>query len=238
MSILDHTAHADSRRALAETATETPTRWAKAVPVAAATALVAGPVLFALGMATSPQAASTDKADYIASLSRDLTQTQVSALLLHYGNLLMGLGILGAPSLVRGRRGQALTAVGALAAALGFTNLSGTLMSDWWNAATGLLAPDRAPAILEHVLGAGLGQLWFGTQPLSLLGPVLVLVGLARAGVVGWWTLPVLVVGIVGFIALSNGTPVVAAAAILAGLSPLVLIGIRLVRRSRLVTAA
>ena len=46
-------------------------------------------------------------ADYIASLARDMTMTQVSALFLHYGNLFIGLGILAAPSLVRGRRGLA-----------------------------------------------------------------------------------------------------------------------------------
>jgi len=40
--------------------------------------------------------------------------------------------------------------------------------------------------------------------------------------------------GIVGFIALSNGTPVVAAAAILVGLSPIALIGVRVLQRTRL----
>ena len=46
-------------------------------------------------------------------------------------------------------------------------------------------------------------------------------VGMFTGPVVGVLLAMVLVVGIVGFIALSNGTPVVAAAAILAGLSPL-----------------
>jgi hypothetical protein len=214
--------------------TEVRSRWSVTMQYAAAAALVAGPVLFALGMATSPQADSTAKADYIASLSRDLTLTQVSALFLHYGNLLMGLGILAAPALVRGRRGAALTALGALAAAIGFTNLSGSLLSDWWNAAAGTVAPESAVAIFEHVQGASLIGFWFGTEPLSLLGPLVVLVGLARAGVLGWWTVPVLVGGIVGFIVLSNGTPVVAAAAILVGLSPVAVIGTRVLQRARL----
>ena len=129
---------------------------------------------------------------------------------------------------------MALTSIGALAAAIGFTNLSGSLLSDWWNAAAGTVAPDSAVAIFEHVQGASLIGFWFGTEPLSLLGPLVVLVGLARAGVLGWWTVPVLVGGIVGFIALSNGTPVVAAAAILVGLSPIALIGVRVLQRTRL----
>jgi hypothetical protein len=210
------------------------TRWSGAMQVAAAAALVAGPVLFALGMATSPQAESMAKADYIASLSRDLALTQVSALLLHYGNLLMGLGILATPALVRGRRGRALTTIGAIAAAIGFTNLSGSLLSDWWNAAAGRIAPEQAPAIFEHVMDASMIQLWFGTEPLSLLGPLLVLVGLARAGVRGWWTVPVLVGGIVGVIVLSTGNQLVAAAAILVGLSPVAVIGLRVLQRARL----
>jgi hypothetical protein len=214
--------------------TEVRSRWSATMQYAAAAALVAGPVLFALGMATTPQAESTAKADYIASLSRDLTLTQVSALFLHYGNLLMGLGILAAPALVRGRRGMALTSIGALAAALGFANLSGSLLSDWWNAAAWRIAPEQAPANFEHVLGSSLLGFWTGTEPLSLLGPLVVLVGLARAGVLGWWTIPVLVGGIVGFIALSNGTPAVAAAAILVGLSPIALNGVRVLQRARL----
>ena len=214
--------------------TDERSRWSGAMQLAAAGALVAGPVLFALGMATSPQAESMAKADYIASLSRDLALTQVSALFLHYGNLLMGLGILAAPALVRGRRGMALTSIGAIAAALGFTNLSGSLLSDWWNAAAGTIAPGQAPAIFEHVLDASMIQLWFGTEPLSLLGPLLVLVGLARAGVLGWWTLPVLVGGIVGFIVLSTGNQLAAASAILVGLSPIALIGARVFQRARL----
>ncbi|MGN6522748.1 MAG: hypothetical protein ACTHMZ_06060, partial [Actinomycetes bacterium] len=80
-------------------------RIAHPMRVAAGAALVAGPLLWALGMVTSPPQASMADADYIASLTRDTTMTQVSALFLHYGNLAIALGILAAPALVRGGRG-------------------------------------------------------------------------------------------------------------------------------------
>ena len=71
--------------------------------VAGGAALVAGPILFSLGMLTCPPQASMADADYIGSLARDTTLTQVSALLLHYANLAIGLGLLATPALVRGR---------------------------------------------------------------------------------------------------------------------------------------
>src|SRR5262245_45203073 len=60
-------------------------RIAHPMRVAAGVALVAGPVLWSLGMLTSPPQDSMADADYIASLVRDTTMTQVSALFLHYG---------------------------------------------------------------------------------------------------------------------------------------------------------
>ena len=84
------TSSAARETALARTTHPTQT----ALAVAAGVALVAGPALFFAGLATSPVQEGTDKASYIASLARDPLLTQVSAVLLHYGNLLMGVGIL------------------------------------------------------------------------------------------------------------------------------------------------
>ena len=46
-------------------------------------ALIAGSLLYAAGLATSPPQDSLANADYIASLARDEGQTALSALLLH-----------------------------------------------------------------------------------------------------------------------------------------------------------
>jgi hypothetical protein len=68
--------------------TQVPTRSAGSLllPIAGG-ALIAGSLLYAAGMATSPSAVSVEPADYIASLARDPGQTALSAMLLHYGNM-------------------------------------------------------------------------------------------------------------------------------------------------------
>jgi hypothetical protein len=205
-----------------------------ALRVAGGAALVAGPVLFALGMITCPPQASMSDADYVASLARDTTLTQVSALFLHYANVALGLGLLAAPSLVRGARGRIPTVVGALLGALGFVNVSGQLLSDWWNMSAGRLLPlDQAAAVFAGMKSASLMPFWDATEVLSLLGPILVLVGLARAGVLGWWTIAVLVGGVAGLMFIPVQMTVLVAAAVLVGFSPFAMIGLRLLQRHR-----
>ncbi|MGN6753488.1 MAG: hypothetical protein ACTHJJ_13175, partial [Intrasporangium sp.] len=197
----------------AAAAAERPRRLAHPMRVAAGAALVTGPVLWALGMFTSPEQASMADADYISSLTRDTTMTQVSALFLHYGNLALGLGILAAPSLVRGLRGRIPTVIGSLLAAVGFVNVSGMVLSDWWNASAGtLLSSDQAVAVFRGFKEGSLLAFWDGTEPFNLLGPVLVLIGLARAGVLGWWSILLLVGGVAGLMVFGATAPLVAAA--------------------------
>jgi hypothetical protein len=205
-----------------------------ALRIAAGAALVAGPVLFSLGMLTVPPQASMADADYVASLARDTTLTQVSALFLHYANIAMGVGLLAAPALVRGRRGRIPTVLGALLAMLGFVNTSGQILSDWWNMSAGrTVGADQAVAIFEGVKGASLMPFWDATEAFALLGPVLVFIGLARAGVLGWWTLPVFVGGVAGLMVIPVQMVVVVALAVLVGFSPIAFVGLRLLQRAR-----
>lgn len=201
---------------------------------AAAIALVSGPLLWAAGMLTSPEQASMADTDYISSLARDFTMTEVSALFLHYGNLFLGLGILAAPSLVRGRRGGRLVVWGSLLAALGFTNMSGMILADWWNASLGTLLPlDRAAEVFAMVKSAPLLPLWNGSEMFCLVGPLLLLAGLARAGVVGWYALALMVGGVVGLVFVPGTLMWVAALAVLVGFSPFALVGLRVLQRLR-----
>lgn len=194
--------------------------------------LIAGVAMFAAGLATSPPQASEATADYVASLARDETLTEVSALLLHYGNLAMGVGILAAATLVRGSRGARMTLVGSLLAALAFLNTSGLLFADWWNMTAGRqLSPEQGVALFEGVYGSDLFVLWTGTEPFALLGPVLLLAGLARAGVLRWFHAPWFVGGVAALFAMAVLSPVIAGALVLVGFWPLALVGIRLVQR-------
>lgn len=209
--------------------------WAGSMRLAAGVALIAGPVFWSAGMFTSPPQETFSDADYIAALSRDLRMTQISALLLHYANVFIGLGILAAPTLVRGARGLKLVVIGSLATALSFVNVSGLIVSDWWNAAVGtLLEPEQAEAVFSHVQGSSMLWLWSGTEVLMLLGTLTVLAGLARAGVLGWWSMALFVVGVAALFALGGVLPILAAFAVLVGFGPYALIGMRLLQRHRL----
>lgn len=201
--------------------------------IAAGAALVAGPVLWAAGMWTSPSAAGTGDVDYITSLGRDGTLTQVSALFLHYGNLFIGLGVLAAASLVRGPKGSRLTVIGALLTALGFTNVSGMLLSDWWNLSLAQNVPiDQAAKVFAGFKDSSLLFLWNGFEMASLLGTILLLVGLARAGVLAWWNLAIFVAGFAGLMFIPWDLPKLSALAVLVGFSPFAMIGVRLFQRS------
>lgn len=201
---------------------------------AAAVGLAAGTLFWGAGLATSPEQASMADADYVASLARNLTQTQVSALLLHYGNLLIGLGVLAAPTLVRGRRGGLLVTIGALLTAIGFTNVSGMILSDWWNAAVGSNLPlDQAAKIFGVFKDSSLLWVWDGTEMLSLLGAIVLFVGLARVGVLGWYTIPLFLGGFVALILTPTDMFQVAGLLVLVGFSPFALVGLRLVQRLR-----
>ena len=99
-------------------------------------ALIAGSLLYVAGMATSPPADSMSAADYIESLARDEGQTTLSAMLLHYGNMAMGLAWLAAPALVRGRRGLRTAVTGALLSAIGLVTVAGFVLYDFWTGTT------------------------------------------------------------------------------------------------------
>ena len=225
-----HTVQHDLRPV--EAARPQATRW---LGIAAGAALVAAPLLWAAGMWTSPPASGTTDLDYVTALGRDGTITQVSALFLHYGNLFIGLGVLAAASLLRGSRGSVLTVVGAVLTSLGFTNLSGMLLSDWWNlAAVRVVGADKAAKVFDSFQGSSLLFPWNGFEVFSLVGSLLLLAGLARAGVLGWWTLGVLVGGVVGLMFVPWDLPHLSALAVLVGFSPFAMVGVRLLQRARL----
>ncbi len=201
----------------------------------AGAALPAGAVLFAAGILSSPSATGDDRASYLESLGRDPGLTQLSAVLLHYGNLLLGVGALALPLLVRGRRGWLPALIGALVSALALLGTSGALFSDWMHMELARnLTTDQAVSISEKVLGAPLLQLCFGLDPLLLLGLPLVVFGLCRAGVLGWWTLASVVAGTVLLpFSPASGNLVPTIAFVLIQL-PLAVAGVRLITRSRI----
>ena len=74
--------------------------------------------------------------------------------------------------------------------------------------------------------------LWDGFEMFSLLGTVLLLVGLARAGVLAWWNLAIFVAGFTGLMFVPQDLPQVSAVAVLIGFFPFAMIGARLLQRA------
>ncbi len=216
------------------TPTEAPARSAGSLllPIAGG-ALIAGSLLYVAGMATSPGAVSVEPADYIASLARDPGQTTLSAMLLHYGNMALALAWLAAPALVRGRKGRIGTIAGALIAAVGLVTVTGFVLYDYWTGAIGrLLDADTALELFETVAAdPGLVSVSLLTL-FGLLGPLIAYVGLARAGVTGWWLLVPAVGSVVGS-AIVPFSPLTHAGFALVGAIPVVVVGLRMIARNR-----
>ncbi|MGY1621378.1 hypothetical protein ACI789_04160 [Geodermatophilus sp. SYSU D00965] len=196
-------------------------------------ALVVGSLLYTAGMVTSPPQDSMADADYIAALARDEGRTALSAMLLHYGNLVMALAWLAAPALVRGVRGRIATVVGALLSALGLVTVAGLVLSDFWTGGVGrLLDADTALGVFTHVSSSA-GMAVVGTVTLfGLLGPLVVYVGLARAGVTGWWLLAPAVASLAASAAVPF-SPLAHGAFALVGAVPVVVVGLRMIARRR-----
>lgn len=217
-------------------------------------AMLAAPLLVVAGVLTSPPQASRATSDYIESLARDPGLSSVSASLLHYGWVTTALGLLVAMTLVRGRKGRVLTLLGGLVGGFAAVQMSALMLNDYFLVALGttLAMPDAvraAEAVMLH--GDALSVLWWQSGKLVILLPVLLYAGLARAGVISWWLVPLsalpmvvpyLVMGWVGGASnqVVGGNALGLVAGGLAGLVcylPTFLVGLRLVGRARLANA-
>jgi hypothetical protein len=196
-------------------------------------ALIAGSLLYVAGLATSPPADSMANADYIASLARDPGQTALSALLLHYGNMALGLAWLAVPTLVRGAKGRIPTVVGALMSAIGLVTVAGFVLYDFWTGGIGRELDAGTAEALFATVNADPGLAVVGiVTVLGLLGPLVGYIGLARAGVTSWW-LVAPVVAALGASASMEFQPLPFAAFALVGAVPAFVVGLRIIGRRR-----
>ena len=183
--------------AAAATSTEDGDGLAGVRRVAAGASLALGTVLYGVGAALSPDQADDSSRGYVSSLAQDPLQSDLSAAFLHWGWVLLVPGLLVAMTLVRGSRGRWLTAVGGTVGVLGAINISGLVMSDFFHsrgvAAVGL---DDTVAVMEAATASPGLALWslVGRVGAALAIPVMLL-GLSRAGVIGWWAAPLFLAG-------------------------------------------
>jgi len=197
--------------------------------------LIAGPALTFAGMLTAPTQTDDSTAAYVESLARDSSLTQISALFLHYSNMTMALGLIAAPLLIRGVRGRLLTLIGMLAAVLTMLNISGAVKDDWWRMVIGQTVPlDVAVRISDTVDAQAWLSPWRDTAMIGFLGLLLVYIGLARAGVLGWWAPAVYVVALVGMFTVPVSLTFVYGLTFTALFAPLAVLGFLTIRRTRL----
>ncbi len=163
------------------------------VQLIAGVALLATPLLVVGGILTSPPQQSRSTADYIESLARDPWLSSVSATLLHYGWIALAFGLVVAMGLVRGRRGRVLTLVGGVLGGFSAVQMSGLMLNDYFLVALGNhLASAEAVGVADAMMlhGDVLSTLWWQSAKAAILLPVLLYAGLARAGVIPWWSVP------------------------------------------------
>jgi hypothetical protein len=198
-------------------------------------ALLATPLLMFGAMVTSPPQADDSSAAYLASLAADWNLSILSANLFHYYWVLLALAVPAAVTLLRGPRGRTLTAIGVAGAALGAIQMSGLLFADWMNAAMPTVVTlDQAVAVFEKIdASASMGAWKMSGIVLGIAMPAVVLAGLARNGVIGWWATPVVVLPMIagpvvgGFAGAVIGSLVGALCC-----APLLVVGVRLLRRT------
>jgi hypothetical protein len=196
-------------------------------------ALLLAPVLMAGGAWTSPPQDTARPQDYVESLARDPGLTALSAALFHYSWVLFAFGALAAMTLVRGNRGRRLTVVGGLAAAFGSVQLSGLLLSDWFLGGMGRhISLDQAVTVFEEANADPHFAVWMVSAKVgALLGYPVLYAGLARAGVITWWLVPLSLLSIAAFWLVPGAAGIAVG---LACYAPAFVTGARLVQRGRM----
>lgn len=163
----------------------------------AAASLVLAPVLMIAGLVTAPWEDETGSASYLAAVASDPTRAQLSALLLHFGFLLLVPCVWAMAHLLR-RRAVVLGNVGLLVGTIGAIGNSGVVLNDYSDVMlVETLPPAQAVELYDH------GQSLWGFVisaisgfPLLALGLLLLFVGLWRAGILPLWSLAAVPVGI------------------------------------------
>jgi len=157
--------------------------------------LIAGPLVALIGGLVTPWEEGDTTAAYLTALAGSPARAQASAVLLYFGYLLMAIGIFGMIHLLRHRA----VVLGHLAGALaiwGWVSLPGLRSVDFYDLSLSAAA-DRQAAIAISDRAAGYAGASVMGIPvlLGIVGLLLLVVALWRAGFVPAWTPVVLFVG-------------------------------------------
>lgn len=158
---------------------------------AAGIAIPLGGALMIVSTFFDPHSVEPEPRGMFVAYGADRAGADIAATILHYGMAAFGVGLLLAGLALAARRGRGLAIAGGLLGALGFVNMSGAVLSDWYDAYNAsVFGPDRAMEISNaagDMPALGMGWMLPGVAG-CVVGPILLGIGLARAGVLAWWT--------------------------------------------------
>jgi hypothetical protein len=157
--------------------------------------LIAGPLLALVGGLVTPWETADTTAAYLTALAGNPARAQASAVLLYFGYLLMAVGVFGMMHLLR-RRAVVLGHVAGALAVWGWVSLPGMLSVDFYDLSLARYADREAAIGISDRAGGYAGSAVMGVPVLlGILGLVLLVVALWRAGFVPAWVPAVLFVG-------------------------------------------
>lgn len=196
-------------------------------------AIMAGAAVSIAGFATTVWEKSDKKIDYLNSLTVHPLQSQVAAMLLHFGYMMFvpTLVVLGA--MTRARRSRAAT-IGLGIGYLGAVTLPGALLSDFYDLAIRQTLPDATAVQVSDKAGSyPIAAIMMAPTVFALMiGLVTALVSAARARWLPWYLAPVFVVGFLAPVALQGQGWVANVVPAAVALSALAFVGVRALRMS------
>jgi hypothetical protein len=160
-------------------------------------ALIAAGVLIAAGELTTPPGSTGTTETQVAAFVGHPELTQVSALLFHFGYLLVLPGIVGLLGLTR-LRATKLANLGAFLAFLGFASLAGNGVVDLFTLGAGQQLETNDAVRYLDATGSLVGAAPFIIPAFlgSFVGLALLMVALGRAGELSWLWVAITIVGL------------------------------------------
>lgn len=171
----------------------------------AAASLLLAPALILAGLVVAPWEEERTSAGYLEAVAGAPGRAQASALLLHFGYLLLVPCVWALANLLQ-RRAVVLGNIGLLLGTLGAIGNSGVVLLDY----TDVMLVERLPLaqaveLYDHQQGLwGFAVAAITGFPLMVLGLLCLFVGLWRAGVLPWWSLAAVPAGIAAGAAFSG----------------------------------
>jgi hypothetical protein len=190
--------------------------------------LIITPFLLFAAMFAEPANAGPSDLEMLAAYAADPARMDIAAALLHTAYMLLALGFLGAGMVVAGR-GRRLSVAGGLLSFVGIGSMAGFLLIDYFGTSLYQALPpaEALDAYNQATSHTALALLWILPQMLGLVfGPLLITLGMIRAGFLRWWALAAPVVLIVGLFA-GASLPIVISRVAITVLCVLLLIAFR-----------